>query len=296
MPSNVLVPFDGAVQSESALEYAIAAFPEASLTALYVVDVLGDPDVDADPLDVQRDDLERRGRAVLERATELASDAGVEIRTELRIGVPHRDVLEYVVEAEADHVVVGGHGRSPVSHPFLGAVSEAIVRRSPVSTTVVPMDRSEFETVDVDGTVLVPVDGSAQATAALEFAVEQFPTADVTAVHVVGLPFEYSATELEGSAFERLLSGLTDRGETVLESTLEAADVDDAEIDTALAYGKPPQSIVDYALDYAFDQVVMGIHGRPKTTRLFTGSVAETVARRAGFPITLVRGRADDVR
>lgn len=293
MPDHVLVAFDGAPHSESALLYALDAFPDASITVLFVADVRGDPAFDADPLDVRREALEARGESILATAESIATERGADVDAALRLGVPHRDVVEFAVESSVDHVVLGGHGRSPVDHPFLGEVSRAVVERAPVTTTLVPLDPADYRVLDLDGSVLVPVDGSPTATAALEYATAQFPAADATALHVVGLPFEYSRRELEDSPLKRLLSGLTERGEAVLASTVEEADVGDAAVETAVTYGKPPQSIVDYALDYAFDQVVMGVHGRPSRARLLTGSVAETVAERAEFPVTFVRRPSD---
>ncbi|RQH03025.1 universal stress protein [Natrarchaeobius oligotrophus] len=38
MPSHVLVPTDGTEHSTAGLEYSLASFPDASVTALYVVD------------------------------------------------------------------------------------------------------------------------------------------------------------------------------------------------------------------------------------------------------------------
>ena len=289
MSRNVLVPFDGAAQSESALRYAIASFPGATITALYVVDLIGDATLDAAPIDDQRDELERRGREILDRAEFIGEDADASVETVLEVGVPHRNVIDYATDQAVDHVVIGGHGRSSTPHPFLGKVSETVVLRSPVTMTVVPLNSTEFESYDPAGQVLVPVDGSPQSTAALEYAVARFPDADVTALHVVGLPFEYSTDELAGSAFERFLSGLTERGESVLESTIDDAALDGTAVETELTYGKPPQSIVDFATAGGFDQVVMGFHGRSRASRFLTGSVAETVARRASVPLTLIR-------
>lgn len=302
MSRSILVPFDGGGHAESALRYATDAFDSPSITVLYVSNVLEEPGVEAttakaqnqadseySPAGVPAGPEDERGEAILESAREVGAEQGVEIETEHLVGVPHRAVVEFAADRTVDHVVIGGHGRTAVNHPFLGGVSETVVRRSPVSTTIVPLDPSEYETVDVHGDVLVPVDGSDQSTRALEYARETFPGASITVLHVVSLPFEYSREELGGSTLERLLSRLTGRGEAVVDDTIEDAGIDPETVDTAITYGKPPQSIVDYGLDYAFDQVVMGIHGRAKSKRLVTGSVAETVARRAGFPLTLVR-------
>jgi len=52
------------------------------------------------------------------------------------------------------------HGESPITSPFLGHVSEAVVRRAPVSTTtIVPESTAALRERDIPGEVLIPVDG-----------------------------------------------------------------------------------------------------------------------------------------
>jgi len=69
--------------------------------------------------------------------------------------------------------------------------------------------------------------------------------------------------------------------------------VDDHEhggpIETAVVVGRPAREIVRYADDHDIDQIVMGSHGRDRASRVLLGSVAETVARRAPVPVTIVR-------
>ncbi|ELY58715.1 universal stress protein [Natronolimnohabitans innermongolicus] len=281
MPRHVLVPLDGADRSLGALEYALETFPNASLTALYVVD----PARDSAEMD-----LERRGERVLERASERGADHGREIETELQTGLPHREILSRVVCTDVDHVVVGSHGESPVSRPFLGRVSEAVVRRSPITTTVVPESARSIRERDLPGRVLVPVDGSEQAEAALEYALEALPSGSRTALHVISLPFDPDRAA-EGTYLDRIRTAHERSAAEVLESARAIADERGVGLETATAYGDPSEAILAEAAEGGFDQLVMGIHGRPLTARLFTGSVAERVARRAERTVTLVRGR-----
>ena len=294
MPPHVLVPLDGSEQATAGLEYSLASFPDAAITLLYVVDPNRDHYAgvgDAEP-------PVKRARAAAERilsaAKSRAEEVGVEANTTIRTGSPHTEILECLVEHEADHVVMGSHGESPITRPFLGHVSEAVVRRAPVTTTVVSEPPATLRERDLPGHVVVPTDGSEQAEAALEYVLAEFPDAEVTALHVVDLPFESSHDEVDGTYLEAIRDDFDERAEAVLESAATIAADHGASLETVRNYGEPTTEIVEYALEADADQLLMGSHGRSLAARLVVGTVAETVARRSPLAVTLVRGRPHD--
>lgn len=289
--AHVLVPVDSSSHSLAGLVYALVSFPKATVTALHVFDP-------TDPSSLGLDDTapvseDERGRhpgdRVLERATETATEYGREIQTALVRGTPHREIVEYVYDHDVDHVVMGSHGSSPVAQPFLGHVSEAVVRRVPVSTTIVPESRTQLLQRDFPGRILVPVDGSEQSRAALEYAVDHFPDARITVFHAVETPFGDDGKPVGGELIERLVDTLSNRGTAILDEAVAAVD-SDAVVESALGHGSPASAILDHAIENEFDQILMGSHGRSIPARIVLGSVAETVARRSTLPVTLVRG------
>ena len=60
-----------------------------------------------------------------------------DVRRALRIGPPWEEILAAAVEAGADLVVVGTHGRRGLAHAMLGSVAERVVRLSPVPVLTV---------------------------------------------------------------------------------------------------------------------------------------------------------------
>jgi nucleotide-binding universal stress UspA family protein len=56
-----------------------------------------------------------------------------------------------------------------------------------------------------------------------------------------------------------------------------------------LVTGEPPKALLRFADDNDVDLIVMGTHGRTGLKRLFMGSVAETVVRRAHCPVLTYR-------
>lgn len=289
MPSNVLVPIDGSDQSYAGLLYAFESFPDAEFTTLHVVDTEREWYEGPAFPDKWEERAEKAAAEVHERAEQLATEYGLALDTETGMGVPHKRILGFVVDHEVDHVVMGSHGRSPITRPFVGHVAEAVARRAPVSVSVVPQSTTAVRTRELPGRILVPVDGSPRAETALAYALEGFPGAPVTALHVVDVQVDYDHEELEGTYVEGMLDELRERAEDVLASAEERAADLDREIDTEVAYGKPGRAIVEYAAEEGYDQVVVGSHGRSGVARVLLGSVAETVVRRSTLPVTIVR-------
>ena len=139
--------------------------------------------------------------------------------------------------------------------------------------------------------VLVAVDESEPSWQALDHALETFTDADITAIHVVD-PVELVYGDAEGGYFDQsIFDSAMGAGETLLERASErAADVGRADaLETVLETGQPSREIVDFAAENDVDHVVIGSHGRSGVARVLLGSVAESVARRADVPVTIVR-------
>ena len=293
MPPTILVPVDHSSQSLAGLTYALVSFPDATITAIHVVDVEYDEYGEVGLSTSRNEQLRDSAERILETAVEVASEYGRDIDVSLEWGTPHRSIVSYAVDHDVAHVVMGSHGESPIVRPFLGHVTEAVVRRAPVSTTVVPVSQTTIKQWHLPGRVLVPVDGSEQSLAALDFVVDRFPTARVTIFHAVPRLFEYDV-DPAGTYVEELIETATERGKSVVDSAKARVDDDDLILETAIEYGEPSRSILEYATENDFDQIVMGSHGRSLPARIVTGSVAETVSRRSTLPVTLVKGTPND--
>ncbi|AGB16832.1 universal stress protein UspA-like protein [Halovivax ruber XH-70] len=143
MAHHVLVPYDDSERSTDALEFAIEEHPEATITAVHVIDpsdfyaATGMEGGAMANYDAIMEHQNERAENLLEDAREIASDAGAEIETDHVVGSVSRSILEYVDEHDIDHVVLGSHGRTGARRILLGSVAETITRRSPVPVTIV---------------------------------------------------------------------------------------------------------------------------------------------------------------
>lgn len=140
--------------------------------------------------------------------------------------------------------------------------------------------------------VLIPIDDSDRSTAALEFALEEYPPARFTALHVIDPSEIYAATGLETgtlSNYERIRDEHETQAENLLETARRRAVDAGVELETEYVIGDISDTIVDHAEERDVDHVVIGSHGRTGASRILLGSVAETVARRSPVPVTIVR-------
>jgi nucleotide-binding universal stress UspA family protein len=138
--------------------------------------------------------------------------------------------------------------------------------------------------------ILVPIDGSPQSTDALEHALEEFADDEITLLHVIDpIDAGYSAPVGIPGGSEEWYESAKAESEELFDEAQELADQFGVTLRTATEMGRPSRTIVGFAEDEGFDQIVMGSHGRSGVSRILLGSVAETVVRRATIPITVVR-------
>lgn len=135
----VLVPTDGSEAAPAALDHALVAAEGASVHALSVVNqrlYLAATDEERDGV---RASLEEESAAALDAVRERGSDRGVEVATERRDGVPHREILGYASEIGADLIVMASHGRTGRERvESLGSVTEQVVKGADVPVLTVP--------------------------------------------------------------------------------------------------------------------------------------------------------------
>ncbi|WP_340100346.1 universal stress protein [Salinibaculum salinum] len=141
MTEHILVPIDESDPSSDAMQFAIEHHPEATITAIHVVDpgeaFAGTSIEGAASRQDVLESQERHAEKLLEDVREKGESEGVTIETDTVVGNVSRSIIEYIEEHDIDHVVIGSHGRTGASRILLGSVAESVTRRSPVPVTVV---------------------------------------------------------------------------------------------------------------------------------------------------------------
>lgn len=292
MTRTILVPFDGSGPSEAALEYARGLAGDERIVALNVVEpITGVPEGEREPYERAFERAQER----LAEAESAGAASGDGFAAEFRYGHPLHELLLYVDRYVVEEVVMGAHGRDGAEELLLGSVAEALVRRSPVPTTVVRGSGDR----DPPEAVLVPFDGSAPSREALSYALERFPDATVTTLFA-DYPTTGDGEHLgpggdRSTAFEdwydavREWHARADRdAESVLRLATRVAEDHERGIETVAEPGDPARVVLDHVERHA-DHVVVGSHSRDAVTRQLLGSVAASVVRRSPTSVTVVR-------
>jgi nucleotide-binding universal stress UspA family protein len=135
---RILVPVDFSETSLEALNYALdlARRFQAQVSVLHVVEPvvttipghLYAPAVDTGAILDQQIGLAREHLAGLERKL---NRRGKKVRSALVVGTPYLEIVERAKKTKADLVVMATHGRTGLSHLFIGSVAEKVVRSAP---------------------------------------------------------------------------------------------------------------------------------------------------------------------
>lgn len=160
------------------------------------------------------------------------------------------------------------------------------------------------------GRVVVGIDGSKGAQAALEFAVAEArmrgDVLEVVYVHAVpaigsgvttALTAEYASADVYAQMVghdEQERQRIEDRarqfGERLLSDAVEKAGTDDLNIETTLLFDRrPARRLVSLVHDHDdVDLLVVGSRGRGELSGLLLGSTSQACVTHAGVPVTVV--------
>jgi nucleotide-binding universal stress UspA family protein len=135
--------------------------------------------------------------------------------------------------------------------------------------------------------IVVGVDGSAEADAALAFAVREARLRRLP-LRVV-CAWEPSASSYAGEAFAATPDAFVaaeQHAEEVVRAALARIPHDDVEVEALSVEGRAANALVEQAADA--ELLVVGTRGRGATRRLLLGSVSGEVAHDAPCPVTIV--------
>ncbi|WP_458186614.1 universal stress protein [Haladaptatus sp. NG-WS-4] len=300
MYTDILIPTDGSDHVEPAIRYglSLARRYDATVHALHVVD--SSPIERKLELTALKTDLETlpdtwydAGDAATQQIAAKASEDGLSVVTEVRRGIPAREIASYIADAGIDLVCMGTRGHTGLDRFMLGSVTARVVRTVDVPILCVKPKPTE-ETSDSDlgedfENTLVPTDGNKQAQEAVKHALDLARTYEAT-LHVLYVVDRGAYASRPGWTWDELKRVLVQSGEKILEDVQSQATVDGVLVVTEIQHGVPHQAILDYCDQHAVDLVAMGTHGRSGLSRQLIGSVSERVIRSAETPVLTIRG------
>jgi nucleotide-binding universal stress UspA family protein len=147
--------------------------------------------------------------------------------------------------------------------------------------------------------VVIGVDWSDQAFAAVTQTFQLYHPTDVTLVHGVDLgilehPFVAQAGNVQG--YDDFRNAMVDSGNQLMERAAAMIPAEVASIRKVNEIGSPAQLILDSVENLSADLVVVGVRGRSRLSEVVLGSVSHRVLMHGSRPVLIVRGAARQVQ
>lgn len=190
--------------------------------------------------------------------------------------------------ATADHadlVVLGAHGWRSLRDLLIGTTAERLLRKSRH-----PMLVAKLEARSAYRRVMVPVDFSVHSIAALRFARQIAPSADLLVFHAYPQP---NASDLHPSyvpdqAIEQYHTERRKQALSNMENLRDKVAAPGARATFSVECGEAKTHIAAKAAEWGSDLIVVGKHGRSFTGELFLGGVTRHTVARAQCDVAVV--------
>jgi len=291
---RILCPVDFSEFSAPALERAVrlGKWFDARVEVLYVIPFpvpagAGLPYFPAPP-EVAREHREQTIRQLGELVGPFL-DEGVPLETKVLDGDPWRVICEEAEGLPADLLVMGTHGRSGFEHLLLGSVTEKVLRRAPCPVLTVGHGASRLGKGPLFPRILCATDLTEGSAGTLDLALSLAGENDarVTLLHVVeALPDDQGrALYLSVPDLGPLQRDLAQQALARLRGAVPDRAWDFCDVRERVETGPAWSAILRVADELDADLIVMGAHAKGALGRLFFGSTASHVVRRATCPV-----------
>jgi len=239
-------------------------------------------------LEEEKDSMALAGRA---RSRIQTLFPGWEILTEAGIGSPGSEIIAKADEWRPDLIVAGSHGRTALGRMFFGSVSQKVITEARCSVRVA---RGRIVEPDVPARIIVGVDGSEEADAAVEeIASRDWP--DGSEVRIVNSAWTLPPARDPGTAinFAEWIAQETERVRKMVDGAAEKLGSAGLKVSIVVKEQEPKALLCSEAEDLMADCIFVGARGMGRLERFLIGSVSLGVAARAHCSVEVVRsGRA----
>jgi nucleotide-binding universal stress UspA family protein len=226
----------------------------------------------------------------------LRKSSGLQISAVTIDGPAGPTLVKYVKEIGADLLVMSTHGRGGLRGAWLGSVADHLIRSLKIPVIVVRAREGTGAVAGAPkiGEILVPLDGSVLAEAALApaSAIAELFGAELLLVQVVWpLPAGNLLPVPFPSGYDTEVMGVQRKAaQDYLDGLVNDLREREASVRATVVVGhNVAEALLDLAHSQRVDLVAIATHGRGGVQRLILGSVADKLIRGAGPPVLVVR-------
>ncbi len=276
---SILVPLDGTETSPWILERSRRLLEQPGLSVV-LLRVIPCAEARAEQVWYRADERHGSAGEPLVQAAARLRARSINVRSLLRFGDPHDEILHEIQEGGHDLVVMSTHARGFLSRLFFRGVTGGVIAASPVPVLVFcplkgpddALSSSERHQPAEFNRLLVLVDGHPEPEAILT-TVDQICTAFRSEVHLL-LAVPAGASSAVNLAAEEYLGILRRR---MAQAGIFAR--------STLAAGSVVAAAVAAAGEHHLDSIALMTHSRSGLGQVLQGSTAQRLIRETGLPV-----------
>jgi nucleotide-binding universal stress UspA family protein len=289
MVTTILVPLDELALAERALPFA-TTIARTTGARLVLVRIASAPPLPGMAARVSEVVARRRAEADLGMLVERLRQEGFTADAAVYAGEAGEAIVVAVRQWQADLVVMSTRGRTGMARWIIGSVADSVLQHTPVPVLLVPAASKRPWPGDAGLRILVPLDGSEPAEAALVQARAVAGTGGEILLYRALLPYaSIDSGESLDALWTDLLAEVRSGAVHYLEGLATTLRAEGYRVRTAVEHGAPGPRIADHARRERVDLIVLSSHRRAGAMRWLLGSVAEDLLREAPAPLLLVR-------
>jgi len=290
---RLLVPLDGSHLAEAVLPMAarLAEACGAAITLLHVIEKDAPSSVHGDHHLVNRADAEAY---LAQLARQLAGDGRpVAFHVhEAPVGNVAQSIATHAEEQESDLVVLSTHGAGGIRKVLWGSIAQRVLQ---LSHRPVLLARTRVPRLFTPRTIMVPLDGTAAAEAALPLASTLARGLDAHLRLVMVVPTletvageQWPEAALLPSTTRVLLDVQEKQATAYLEQLVASIRSTGVPIFAEIRRGGPVAQLAADTAEHADGLVVAATHGRAGLQAIWSPSVAARLLKRTSAPVLLV--------
>ncbi len=295
---RLLLPLDGSQLAEAALPVAtrLAHAFDSRLLLLHVIERKAPTTIHGEPHLTEVAAAEAYLQSVVTRLRDQQIEAEVHVHS-VPLGDVARSIADHAEEERADLIVLCAHGRAGWRDLVAGSIAQQALQRGSVPLLLVHAAAPEQEpAVFQPADILVPLDGSAAAEAALPIAatLARALQSQLHLVTVVATPGTVTdkrapATTLLPSATRLLLEVEQDEAAVNLAGLAERLRAEGVEVTTEVRRGDTTTQLSADNIEHQFGLIVVTTHGRAGLPARLSGSVVARFVGKTSAPVLLIR-------
>ena len=274
---KIIVPVDFSAFSQYPLETAIH-FAQLKQAEIVLLHVLEEPSL---PLrlisSTDMEDMREKAQKLMSQLTSKLGAAEVEVSTMIKVGKPHKAIVEAAKEISPWAIFMSTHGASGIQEYLVGSNASRVIRAAscPVISFRNPHPRDSFRNI------LLPLDLTKETREKIAFAVEfsEYFGAKINVISVL------QTTDVE--IRNRLQQQLVKVEEFFMNKEIE--------VSARLLLSEAPISdvVVKYGEEIGADLLMIMTQQELKIKEHFMGSTAEHIVNHSNIPVISIRPMRD---